>query len=271
MRKFIYPIIVIILVACYYLWETSNNDTISNNNITLEEQQAAASNGPKGLTRKDFLPKSDNQIIHHKTYSLSYNENHEQADWTAHVLRGSDTKGGDYKRPYFEIDGMVKTGAASWRNYKNSGYDKGHLVPAADRKSSRAAHDETFLTSNISPQNHDFNAGVWNKLEQKVRYYAQRYDELYVITGPVLKKGLPSIGTEHVSVPQQYYKIIYRDDANEPKLLAFLMDNKPSNASIYNFVTSVDAIESLTGIDFFYQLPDAIEEKIEASSSRKGW
>lgn len=271
MRKLIYPIIVLALVACYYFWETKNNEAISDQNLQEEINLKSDADGTNEFTRNDFLPKSDNQIIHHKSYSLSYNEYHEQADWTVHVLKKSDMTSANYSRPYFEIDNMVSTGAATWRNYKNSGYDKGHLVPAADRKGSKEQHDETFLTSNISPQNHDFNAGLWNRLEQKVRYYAQQHGTLYVVTGPVLKKGLKSIGSEHVSVPEQYYKILYRDGKDGPNLLAFLMDNKPSNKAIYNYITSVDTIESLTGIDFFYQLPDDIESKLEQERSSKGW
>lgn len=255
----------------YYFFEQQENKATSTDNIKREQQQVDA-DGTKNLTRNDFLPNSKNQIIHHKTYSLSYNEYHEQADWTAHILRATDTKGPDYKRPYFEVDKMVSTGAASWRNYKNSGYDKGHLVPAGDRKNSQAVYEETFLTSNISPQNHDFNAGIWNRLEQKVRYYAQRHDEVYVITGPILKKGLKSIGSENVSVPQQFYKIIYRNAADGPKMIAFLVDTTANrNSSIYDYMTSVDTIESLTGNDFFYQLPDGIENTLEKAKVKTGW
>jgi len=271
LRKFIYPVIVIALVACYYLWETRQNESISKSNLEQEINLATDGGGLNNLTRHSFLPKSDNQIIHHKTYSLSYNEYHEQADWTVHILRKTDLNSTSYARPYFKIDPMVKTGAASWRNYKNSGYDRGHLVPAADRKASREQYDETFLTSNISPQNPAFNGGLWNRMEQKVRYYAQRYDMLYVVTGPVLKKGLTRIGTENVSVPEQYYKIIYRYGKDGPKMLAFVMENKPSDTSIYGYITTVDYIESVTGIDFFYQLPDELEAQLEQGASARGW
>ena len=72
--------------------------------------------------------------MHHKGYSLSYSEPHEQAEWVAYELKKSHLASINHKRPYFEIDKAVKTGAANWRNYKNSGYDKGHLCPAGDRK-----------------------------------------------------------------------------------------------------------------------------------------
>lgn len=265
MKKTIYTIIAIsLLVALFYIQRYQNQE-ISDQNI----ENASSDN--TAFSRADFLPVSTNQIIHHKTYSLSYNEQHEQAEWTIHILKSSDIKSVNYKRPYFEIDEMVSTGAASWRNYKNSGYDRGHLVPAGDRRASIEDYNETFLTSNISPQRHDFNAGIWNRLEQKVRYFAQRENGIYVITGSVLKGNLKSIGTENVSVPKQFYKIIYKKSKGKNSMLAFLLPHKETGRSIYDFVVPVDSIEQLTRTDFFAQLPDEIEKELESSVSRKGW
>ncbi len=275
MKKTIYTVILVLIAIGFYFYETQRNEAASQNILDQEDFQTSQqqdADGFKPLSRKDFLPSSINQVIHHNTYSLSYNETHEQAEWTAHILRESDIKTNNFKRPYFEVDNTVKTGAAHWRNYKKSGYDRGHLVPAGDRTSSKNAYNETFLTSNISPQKHEFNAGVWNRLEQKTRYYAKRYDEIYVITGPVFKGEMDEIGTENVTVPHSFYKIIYRqDESDNGKILAFLMPHKESDQAIYDYVTSVDEIEKETGIDFFSQLSDNIENRLEASNSSKGW
>jgi len=226
----------------------------------------------KSDTNEYFLPTSTTgQIVHHDGYSLSYSEKHEQAEWVAYELKKNHLSGTNHKRPYFEIDKAVKTGAASWRNYKKSGYDKGHLCPAGDRRFTKKAHDETFLTSNISPQEHQFNAGVWNTLEQKVRYWARKYNGIFVVTGGVLKGGMKTIGTEDVSVPNQFYKVLIDNNTGKTKMIAFLMPHKDSRKPLYEFVVSVDEIEALTGIDFFPELEDAIENKLEASSSYKGW
>ncbi|WOI22775.1 DNA/RNA non-specific endonuclease [Nonlabens ulvanivorans] len=275
MKKSIYAIILIVIAVCFYFYETHRNEEASQHILEQENQQTINdqdADGFKPLSRKDFLPSSNNQVIHHSTYSLSYSEKHEQAEWTAHVLRESDITNNNFKRPYFEIDNSVKTGAAHWRNYKKSGYDRGHLVPAGDRTGSKKVYEETFLTSNISPQEHEFNAGIWNRLEQKTRYYAKRYDELYVVTGPIFKGNMDEIGTENVTVPSAFYKIIYRQDKNgNEKILAFLMPHKASSKPIYDYVTSVDEIEKQTGIDFFSQIPDHVENQLEASNSSKGW
>jgi len=157
----------------------------------------------------DFLPTSTtHQIIKHDYFTLSYNEKYEQAEWVAYELKKSYIRSSNFKRPYFIEDPKVKTGSADWRNYKKSGYDKGHLCPAADMEFAINAYNDTFFTSNISPQVHDFNGGVWNRLEQKVRYWATKYDGVYVITGGILKPSLKTIGKEEVLVPNYFYKIV---------------------------------------------------------------
>jgi len=99
----------------------------------------------------NYLPSSTtNSIVKHQYYTLSYSENHEQAEWVAYQLTDEQIVYTKFKRPYFEQDPKVKTGSADWRNFKKSGYTKRHLLPAADRKFSKEAYDETFLTSNIS-------------------------------------------------------------------------------------------------------------------------
>lgn len=226
----------------------------------------------KAATNTFFLPTSTTgQVVHHDGYSLSYSEAHEQSEWVAYELKASQLSNTNYKRPYFEIDTAVKTGAASWRNYKNSGYDRGHLCPAADRKYSKAAHDETFLTSNISPQAHKFNAGIWNTLEQKVRYWAKKYDGVFVVTGGVLGGEMKTIGKEHVAVPNQFYKVLIDMNSGQPKMIGFLVPHVASNRPLYDFVVPVDTIEALTGIDFFPQLEDALEQRLEAATNYKAW
>ena len=165
----------------------------------------------------------------------------------------------------------MKTGSAHWRNYKNSGYDKGHLVPAGDMGFDVNAYNDTFYTSNISPQLHSFNEGIWNRLEQKVRYWAVKYNGVYVVTGGVLDNSLKSIGKENVSVPKYFYKVLMSKTGNEVKMIAFLVPNEASERPLYEFVVSVDRLEKMTGIDFFPALEDKIENKLESSDDYKAW
>lgn len=264
-KKTIYSILSAILLIAVYSY---------NLYAEKEEQQQIITKGAsqKENTNEYFLPTSTTgQIVHHGGYSLSYSEPHEQAEWVAYELKKSHLSNTHFKRPYFEVDKAVKTKAAHWRNYKKSGYDRGHLCPAGDRKYSQTAHDETFLTSNISPQTHAFNAGVWNRLEQKTRYWASKYNGVFVVSGGVLKGNMKTIGEEQVAVPNQFYKVIIDNNSGKTKMLAFLLPHKDSNKPLYEFVVSVDKVEQLTGIDFFPELEDAKEKKLEASSSYKDW
>ncbi|WP_456440914.1 DNA/RNA non-specific endonuclease [Psychroserpens sp.] len=264
-KRTLYSVVAILLILVvfgyeYVLEEKESSEIIKEGSVTKTD------------TNEYFLPSSTtDQIVHHANYSLSYSETHEQAEWVAYELKKSHLSSTNFKRPYFEIDKAVKTGAAHWRNYKKSGYDRGHLCPAGDRRFSKEAHDETFLTSNISPQEHQFNAGIWNTLEHKVRYWARKYDGVFVITGGVLKGNMKTIGDEDVSVPNQFYKVLIDSNTGNTKMIAFLMSHKDSNQPLYKFVVSVDEIEALTGIDFFAELDDNIENRLEASSSYKGW
>ncbi len=264
-KKSIFTLLAIIIIIGIYSYEHFINS--EEEAIIVKEGEIVKEN-----TNEYFLPTSTtNQIIHHQNYSLSYSEPHEQAEWVAYELKASHLSSTNHKRPYFQIDKAVKTKAAHWRNYKKSGYDRGHLCPAGDRRFTKEAHDETFLTSNISPQEHQFNAGVWNRLEQKVRYWAKKNDGIFVVTGGVLKDNLKTIGDDDVAVPNQFYKVILDNANGKTKVLAFLMDHKDSNLPLYKFVVSVDELEALTGIDFFPELEDKLENKLEASSSYKRW
>lgn len=219
-----------------------------------------------------YLPKSNtNEIVRHKYYTLSYNEKHEQAEWVAYELKKNQLSYTNYKRPYFDEDPDVETGSASWRNYRKSGYDKGHLCPAGDRRFSSEAFNETFYTSNVSPQLNEFNAGIWNRLEQKTRYWASKYDGVYVVTGGVLSNDLESIGKENVSVPKYFYKILLDNSRGKYKTIAFLLPHEDSEKPLNKFVVSIDKIEKMTGIDFFPRLPDNVENKLEQSSDYKNW
>lgn len=266
-RKYIYPlVIVIVTVALYY-----------SDDILGEKQASVPANSTETVRNSEefdasFLPKSTTgNIVAHKYFTLSYSEKHEQAEWVAYALTGKDFSHNDFDRPYFVEDESVKTQSADWRNYKNSGYDRGHLCPAGDRKLSLEAYNETFLTSNISPQDHDFNAGIWNRLEQKVRFWAEKYDGVYVVTGGVLNENLKTIGYENVSVPNEFYKIVVDASDGRYKAIAFLIPNKPFNGSFYEFAVSIDEIEAKTGIDFFPKLPDSVENNLEETVNLKAW
>lgn len=236
-----------------------------NDQILVQDQKSgfvSGQNSTDSLYTFAYLPTSTTkQIVKHQYYTLSYNEKFEQAEWVAYELKKEYLKEANYKRPYFIEDPKVTTGSADSRNYKKSGYDKGHLCPAGDMEFDQSAYNDTFYTSNISPQDHDFNSGIWNRLEQKTRYWADKYNDIYVVTGGILKDSDKKIGTEKVAVPKYFYKIILTKKGKEHKAIAFLIPNEDSKKSLYDFVVPIETLEKMTGIDFFPNLKNLKSSK----------
>ena len=130
---------------------------------------------------------------------------------------------------------------------------------------------ESFLLSNASPQNHEFNAGIWEEIECAVRNFAVEHGSVYVLTGPVLPKGLPTIGRDHVSVPEYFFKAILNRKGDDCEAIGFVCRNEPSTLPIERFAVPIDSVEFLTGLDFFSALPDDIENRVERSVDVKWW
>ena len=214
-----------------------------------------------------FLPKKSkgNCVVKHTYYSLSYVEKHEQAEWVHYRLDSIMLKGIEKREDYdFKQDKTFKSKSAHKDDIKFSvdGYQRGHLAPFKDMMIDSISAAESFYMSNISPQKKDFNGREWRKLENHVRSLAKK-NEIYVTTGAVLSYDLESIGKKNkVSVPKLFYKIIY-DDKNK-RMTAYLMPNRKLNTSFENYKVTVDSIEILTGIDFYPQLEDELEMKLES-------
>ncbi len=200
-------------------------------------------------------------IIKHSYYTLAYSEENEQALWVYYLLTPEFITGAVKRNGDFRPDPAVRTGSATLADYKNSGYDRGHLCPAADMKLNAMAMSETFYMSNMSPQVPGFNRGIWSQVEDQVRKWVLAYDSLYIVTGPVFRDNLGAIGQNKVTVPGYYYKVIYSPGKKE--MIGLVLPNKASTETIERFVVPVDSIEVLTGIDFFPELPDRIENDLE--------
>jgi len=221
-----------------------------------------------------YLPTSTtNNVIHHKYYSLSYNERHEIPEWVAYELTAADLKVKNVKRARrFNVDKAVKGNSASHGDYINSGYTRGHMAPAGDMAFSKEAMKETFFMSNMAPQSKEFNAGIWNKLEQQGRDWAYDNKRLFVVTGPVIKDIKTWIGKNEVGVPKSFYKIFLDLEGSEQKAIAFLMPHADSKKHLREFAVTIDEIEELTGIDFFGELlEDDLEDKLESTVNIRDW
>ena len=212
-----------------------------------------------------------NDIVSHTYYTLSYSEDHEQAEWVYYVLNSNQLNSSTERKNNLRPDNKVKTSSAQLYDYKGSGYDRGHLAPATDMKYNTISMSESFFMSNMSPQSPSFNRGIWKKIEKQFRDWSYKYGELVIITGPVLKgENYGSIGHNKVTIPKWYYKVAI-DPSNYERNLAILIENKGSSASIKSFVVTIDYLEEFSGLDFFHNLSDEIEESFESSIHTNLW
>jgi len=219
------------------------------------------------------IPKTEagDIIVGHTGFSLLYNEDHEQACWVAYELTREKAAKVYDRTDKFIPDPKVTTITANNKDYAGTGFDRGHLAPASDMGWSAEAMAESFYYSNMSPQVPGFNRGIWKKLEERVRSWAVENEAIRIVTGPVLTSGLSTIGTNMVSVPQYFYKVIL--DYHEPEIkgIGFIFPNAKLNQPLHHFAVSIDSVENFTGIDFFPALPDDHEGIIEKTICIPCW
>jgi len=210
-------------------------------------------------------------LISHTYYSLSYSEEHKQAEWVYYKLNSSQLDPTVKRKNNFRKDPKIIKNSADLNDYKNSGYDRGHLAPAADMKYNSDSMSESFYLSNVSPQSANFNRGIWKKIEEQIRDWSYMYGELIIITGPILQcENFGKIGANRVTIPKWYYKVVIDPD-NYKRNLAILIENTASSNSIKNYVITINQLEEFSGINFFYRLPDLIEESFESSKNLNLW
>ena len=219
----------------------------------------------------------------HANYSFSYSESDEQSEWVAYELTRGEVEGNLARKDDFSSDPMVETGSADPQDYQNSGYDRGHLAPSADMRFDATAMEECFLTSNISPQVKGFNNGIWNDLEMQTRSWVRKYERLYVVTGPVLPKPgqearkmyATSRGKDvrtNVTIPDKFYKILFDfSKRGKEKMIAFVIPNQALDKPFTDYVTTVDEVERLTGIDFFSNMDKDFQARCESRSDLSKW
>jgi len=213
------------------------------------------------------------QLLHRVAYTVSYNKDTRLPNWVAWRLTAGHTTG-PYKRKgvNFEEDTEVPEPRATHWDYYNSGYDRGHMCPSGDNRWDAKAQEQSFLFTNICPQNHQLNTGDWNEMEKQCRRWAEEYGELYIVCGPLLYASSKhkAIGRNRVVVPEAFFKVVLCMK-DRPKAIGFIYKNAAGNRPKGDYVNTIDEVERLTGIDFFAALPDAIEERVEAEANLSDW
>lgn len=210
--------------------------------------------------------KNKNEILLHRTaYRASYNSFYKTPNWVAWELTEQETYGNNKRTNKFVPDPDLPEPKVTTQDYVRSGYDRGHMAPAADMKWNKKAMEESFYMSNICPQNPKLNKDDWADLEEKCRSWAKKYKKVYVVCGPVYTTASPKrIGTHKVAVPDLFYKTVLVNDGKQTLCMGFLFPNKAGRQKLGKYMVTVDSLEKLTGYDFFSKLPDSIENKAEA-------
>lgn len=210
-------------------------------------------------------------LVSYNGFRLSFNPENHTPNWVAWELLGTETEGNELRSDKFWKDTGVE-GCADPRDYVRSGYDRGHIVPAADQKWSTESMEDCFAMTNICPQEHALNSGAWNTLENKSRLWARRDSALVIVAGPIFESGdRKRIGATGVRVPSAFFKVILAPYVDEPRAIGFVYPNMsaPGNMQLYSM--TVDEVERITGYDFFHNLPDSIENRVESVTSFKEW
>ena len=269
-------IILVILAALgtayHFLW--SGNDGPEAEPQGLVEPDPAG--GVDAMSRLEIpyrLEDSESEIIEHMGYTLSYNNDLRVPNWVAYKLLESEVITAYRSREdEFTPDPLVKGRQAYDRDYVGSGYDRGHMAPAADMRWSSQTMKECFYLSNVCPQNHNLNSGAWNDLEKQVRYEARYYKSVWVVCGPIFEYNSPKhIGKNHVAVPDSFFKaLLARRKDGSYAAIGFIFPNKACERNLTHYVMTVDELESKLGMDLFYNLDDRAQDRAEAEMDPYG-
>lgn len=271
-----YIVFAIGLMLVLWVLYNSMDSLISNHNDgEIQEEDYAV---PISTSESDryYLPKgSKGEVVHHKYYSLSYAEKHEQAEWVAYELTKASLKKPNVKRAKrFKPDYDVSSRSAFHRDYSHSGYTRGHMAPAGDMAFDKEAMQESFFMSNMSPQTRSFNNGIWKELEETVRDWAYDNNRVYIVTGPMLNQPyIKRIGKSNkISVPAAFYKVILDIDKPDRKGIAFIIPHETSDRPLSDYAVSIDELEAQLGFDLFADLiSPELQDKIESSYNIKDW
>jgi len=236
---------------------------------------------------------SMNQFITHTTkrngkdyptYSLECSYKYKHSYWIAY--RFDNTTGGNVGRneAYKPDPELPSQYAAKHNDYTNSGYTRGHLCASSDRQYSKEANQQTFYMSNISPQSgNGFNqsGSAWNTGEDKVQAWgyniSRSTDTLYVVKGGTIGEGMiKGYIKNEIAIPKYFFMAVLFRSGDNYKAIGFYMPHEnlkddPDKKDPKKYLMSIDALEQETGIDFFHNLPDNIENTVEATYNVNDW
>ena len=191
------------------------------------ESQPSANRISSKLEIPVMLTKREEIKLQRTGYTVSYNNFYKTPNWVAWELTQQETKGSEERKNRFVPDPDLPEPRVEHADYTHSGYDRGHMAPAADMKWSKKAMEESFYMSNICPQNQKLNRDDWGDLEELCRSWARKYGTVHITCGPIYDKKQPKrIGEHQVAVPDRFFKVVLIYNRKSPIAMGFLFDNK---------------------------------------------
>lgn len=261
---------LLIILGCFL----ALNSCATENEPPITEDQPLDShpaNHYEGLENVIINKNIPQQIKEYTGFTVSFNKDNHTPNYVAWELLGEEIQYDIDRSDNFWYDPDI-IGCPSHRDYSYSGYDRGHICPAADQKWSVKAMEDSFVMANICPQDHQLNAGAWLTLETKERTWAQRDSAIIIIAGPIYSENdTKRIGDIGVRVPGAFFKAFLAPYVKEPRAIAFVYPNMASPGNMQNYAMSIDDLEEILGYDLFSSLPDHIEKVVEARYSFAEW
>ena len=271
--KFVYALIALCLMAAAAVKGLSGESRDELSDSPKDKVEAGTSSETDISVLAKIADTEGEIMLVRVGYTTSYNPKTKQPNWVGWRLT-ADHVDGEFLRKgiKFHEDEDVPEPRAKDEDYRGSGYDRGHMCPSGDNKWSQQAQEQSFLFTNICPQNHGLNAGDWNEMEQQCRKWAVEEGELYIVSGPIFYGSArhKSIGKNKIPVPEAFFKVVLSMKGT-PKAIGFIYKNQAGNRPKGDYVNTVDEVERITGIDFFPSLPDDVENKVEAKANIDDW
>lgn len=209
------------------------------------------------------------EIAEYAGYRVSFNPDYRTPNYVVYELTREETKGTVSRSDDFSEDRNVRN-CPDESAYRHSGYDRGHMAPAADMKWSEEAMSESFYMTNMCPQAKALNRGAWKDLEEKARDWAQRDSAIVIVAGPLMDER-PQRLESGVAVPDGFFKVILSPYTTPARGIAFVYKNEGGQKRMEQQAVTIDHVEEITGFDFFSTLPDDIEVQIEKNCNFNEW
>lgn len=281
----IFASMFVLLLTLLILNNSSNNiDELPDVTDSIEKSEVVADDKTVDSVANEALPDSvielcttlisdsiPQQLLIRKAYIVSYNAQTKLPNWVAWHLTASHTDGPFGRLGNFHEDEDIALPRATLNDYRGSGWSRGHMCPAGDNKWDQQAMYETFALSNVCPQNANLNSGLWNSIEIDCRRWANKFEDIYIVCGPLyLRQEHEIIGDNSLIVPEAFFKVVLCLNGT-PKAFGFIVRNTDGNSKRDLYYNSIDQVERITGYDFFSALPDDIEDVVEADADIEDW